>query len=104
MEASNTQMNRTTPNSTDSHIVYPKVLLTMLERAQAENKRLHELAATWRTIADNLVYTEHDDYKHYHLNKLNPCERCEAHDQYHSQVSIDDNPGTPILEDGEDEL
>jgi hypothetical protein len=97
-------MNPTTPNTTDSHITYPKTLLTMLERAQAENKRLHELAATWRKIADDLVYTEHDDYDHYHRNPLSPCVRCVAHDQYHSQVSFEDNPGTPTLTDGEDEL
>ena len=97
-------MNTTTPNSTDSQIKYPNVLLAMLERAQAENKRLQRRADTWRKIADDLVYTEHDEYDHYHRNPFSPCVRCVAHNAYHDQVDHEDNPGTPTLADGEDEL
>ena len=54
-------------------------------------EELRELVATWRKIADDLVYTEHDDYKHYHKNKLDRCERCEAHEAYHDQVNSEEN-------------
>lgn len=55
-------------------------------------EELRELVARWRKIADDLVYTEHDDYKHYHSNKLDRCERCKAHEAYHDQVNSEENP------------
>ena len=76
----------------DEQIVYPKTLLVMLEQAQAQVKELEELLVIWRKIADDLVYTEHDDYDHYHRNPLSPCVRCVAHDLYHDQVSREENP------------
>ena len=45
----------------DEQIVYPKTLVVMLEQAQAQIKELEELLVVWRKIADELVYTEHDD-------------------------------------------
>ena len=49
-------------------------------------------ANEWRKIAEGLVYTEHDDYAHYHGRKDNRCERCLAHEAYHDTVDHYDNP------------
>ena len=76
----------------DEQIVYPKTLVVMLEQAQAQIKELEELLVVWRKIADELVYTEHDDYDHYHRNPLSRCVRCVAHDLYHEQVHSEENP------------
>lgn len=101
-------------------IVYPKTMVVMLEIAQAKVKelglaleqaqetidRLSMVAQTeqqaadeakalvdvWRKIAGELVYTEHDDYDHYHRNPLRPCIRCVAHNAYHGQVNREANP------------
>lgn len=80
-------------------IVYPNVLLAMLEMAQEHNKELQTLleeAVTsrdeWRNIANQVVYTEHDEYKHIHRNPLDRCERCVAHEAFHEQVNREDNP------------
>ena len=77
---------------TTEQIAHPKTLLVMLEQSQAKVKELTELLAIWRKIADDLVYTEHDEYDHYHRNPLSPCVRCEAHDAYHDQVNTEENP------------
>ena len=63
-----------------------------LEQLIAELKVKREQADTWRTIADTLVYTEHSDYAHQTMSALERCERCAAHDKYHEQVSIEENP------------
>lgn len=55
-------------------------------------EELRELLAIWRKIADDLVYTEHDEYDHYHRNPLSRCVRCEAHEAYHDQVNREENP------------
>ena len=55
-------------------------------------EELRELVARWRKIADDLVYTEHDDYDHFHRNLLSPCLRCVAHQAYHDQVNREENP------------
>ena len=55
-------------------------------------EELRELLARWRKIADDLVYTEHDEYDHYHRNPLSRCVRCEAHEAYHDQVNREENP------------
>ena len=55
-------------------------------------EELRELVATWRKIADDLVYTEHDEYDHYHRNPLSRCVRCVAHEAYHDQVNSEENP------------
>lgn len=80
-------------------IVYPKTLVVMLEIAQAKVKQLEEALQqaqeavdVWRKIADDLVYTEHDDYSHLHSRKEDPCVRCEAHNAYHDQVDRETNP------------
>ena len=77
---------------TTEQITHPKTLLVMLEQSQAQVKELTELLAVWRKIADDLVYTEHDDYKHYHRNPQDRCERCVAHESYHDQVNTEENP------------
>ena len=76
----------------DGQIIYPKVLLVMYEQAMAHIKELEALLVVWRKIADDLVYTEHDDYDHYHRNPLSPCVRCVAHNAYHDQVHTEENP------------
>ena len=76
----------------DQQIVYPQTFLVMLEQAQANIQQLEALLVIWRKIADDLVYTEHDDYDHYHRNPLSPCVRCVAHDAYHDQVNTEENP------------
>lgn len=80
-------------------IIHSKVLLTMLEMAQEHNRELQmlleEVATSrdeWRNIANQVVYTEHDDYKHIHRNPLDRCERCVAHEAFHEQVNREDNP------------
>ena len=78
---------------TTEQITHPKTLLVMLEQSQAQVKELTELLAVWRKIADDLVYTEHDEYDHYHRNPLSPCVRCVAHEAYHDQVDTEENPG-----------
>jgi len=78
---------------TTEQITHPKTLLVMLEQSQAQVKELTELLAVWRKIADDLVYTEHDEYDHYHRNPLSPCVRCVAHEAYHDQVNTEENPG-----------
>jgi hypothetical protein len=83
----------------DGQIAYPKVLLAMYEKAQEHIRELQTLLAEaeksrdeWRTVANGLVYTEHDDYKHIHKNPLDRCERCEAHDAFHDLVNREENP------------
>ena len=78
---------------TTEQITHPKTLLVMLEQSQAQVAELTELLAVWRKIADDLVYTEHDEYDHYHRNPLSPCVRCVAHEAYHDQVNTEENPG-----------
>lgn len=101
-------------------IVYPKTMVVMLEIAQAKVKELglaleqaqatidrlemvaqteqqaadeaKALVAIWREIADELVYSEHDEYWHYHRNILDKCERCVSHNAYHEQANREDNP------------
>jgi len=73
-------------------IAYPETLLVMLEQAQARIKTLETSLMTWRKIADDLVYVEHDDYDHYHRNPISPCARCVVHKTYHEQVSYEENP------------
>jgi len=87
-------------------IVYPKTMVAIIEKQQAIIDRLEMIAQTaqieadeakalvaiWREIADNLVYTEHDDYSHLHSRKEDPCVRCAAHNAYHEQVNREDNP------------
>ena len=72
--------------------MFPKTMEAIMERLVADLKTAREKADTWRTIADTLVYTEHDDYAHIHMRANERCERCEAHDKYHEQVSIEENP------------
>lgn len=72
--------------------MFPKTMEAVMERLVADLKLAREKAETWRTIADALVYTEHDDFAHIHMRADQRCERCEAHDKYHEQVSIEDNP------------
>jgi hypothetical protein len=76
----------------DQQIVYPQTLLVMLEQAQANIQQLEALLVIWRKIANDLVYTEHDEYDHYHRNPLSRCVRCVAHDAYHDQVNTEENP------------
>ncbi|CAB4153992.1 hypothetical protein UFOVP625_43 [uncultured Caudovirales phage] len=76
----------------DEQIVYPQTLLQMLLQAQMNIKQLEALLVIWRKIADDLVYTEHDEYDHYHRNPLSPCVRCVAHNAYHDQVNTEENP------------
>lgn len=73
-------------------IAYPETLLVMLEQAQARIKTLETSLMTWRKIADDLVYSEHDDYDHFHRNIQSPCLRCVAHQAYHEQVDYEENP------------
>lgn len=101
-------------------IVYPKTLVVMLEIAQAKVEELglaleqaqatidrltmvaqteqqsadeaKALITIWRKIADDLVYTEHDDYSHLHSRKEDPCVRCVAHNAYHEQIDRENNP------------
>jgi hypothetical protein len=72
--------------------IFPKTMEAIMERLVADLKSAVEKADTWRTIADALVYTEHDDFAHIHMRADQRCERCAAHDKYHEQVSIEDNP------------
>lgn len=72
--------------------VLPKTMEAVMERLMADLKMAREQAQIWRTIADALVYTEHDDFAHIHMRANERCERCEAHDKYHEQVSIEENP------------
>ena len=76
----------------DEQIVYPQTMLQMLLQAQMNIKQLEALLVIWRKIADDLVYTEHDEYDHYHRNPLSPCVRCVAHNAYHDQVNTEENP------------
>ena len=76
----------------DDSPLFPKTMLVIMEKLIAELKVKREQADTWRTIADTLVYTEHSDYAHQTMSALERCERCAAHDKYHEQVSIEDNP------------
>jgi len=76
----------------DDSPLFPKTMLVIMEKLIAELKVKREQAETWRTIADALVYTEHDDYAHIHMRPNERCERCEAHDKYHEQVCIEENP------------
>ena len=62
------------------------------QTAQIEADEAKALVAIWREIADELVYTEHDDYSHLHSRKEDPCVRCVAHNSYHEQVNREDNP------------
>jgi len=55
-------------------------------------ERLENQSNIWREIADNLVYTEHDDYSHLHTRKEEPCVRCVAHNDYNDQVDREANP------------
>lgn len=103
MDTSDTQMNPTTPNSNDGHIVYPKVLLTMLEQVQRENKQLRDQVATWRMIADGLVDTEHNQYAHQTMSVRERCDRCKMQKIYQQEVNHQDKPRV-TLEDGEDQL
>lgn len=87
-------------------IVYPKTMVAIIEKQQAIIDRLEMIAQTaqieadeakalvaiWREIADDLVYTEHDDFSHLHTRKEDPCVRCVAHNAYHEQVNREDNP------------
>ena len=87
-------------------IVLPKTLVAIIEKqqeiidrlemvaqtAQIEADEAKVLVAIWREIADELVYSEHDEYWHYHRNILDKCERCVAHNSYHEQVNREDNP------------
>jgi len=80
-------------------LTFPETMIVMLEQSQAKVKELglaleqaQEAADVWRKIADELVYSEHDEYWHYHRNILDKCERCVAHNAYHEQVNREDNP------------
>jgi hypothetical protein len=72
--------------------MFPKTMEAIMERLVADLKSAVEKADTWRTIADTLVYTEHNDYAHQTMSAFERCERCAAHDKYHEQVSIEENP------------
>ena len=90
----------------EEQIVLPKTLVAIIEKQQEIIDRLEMIAQTaqieadeskalvaiWREIADDLVYTEHDDYSHLHSRKEDPCVRCVAHNAYHEQVNREDNP------------
>ena len=90
----------------EEQIVLPKTLVAIIEKqqeiidrlemvaqtAQIEADEAKALVAIWREIADELVYTEHDDYSHLHSRKEDPCVRCVAHNAYHEQVNREDNP------------
>ena len=90
----------------EEQIVLPKTLVAIIEKqqeiidrlemvaqtAQIEADEAKALVAIWREIADELVYTEHDDYSHLHSRKEDPCVRCVAHNSYHEQVNREDNP------------
>ena len=90
----------------EEQIVLPKTLVAIIEKqqeiidrlemiaqtAQIEADEAKTLVAIWREIADDLVYTEHDDYSHLHSRKEDPCVRCVAHNSYHEQVNREDNP------------
>jgi len=90
----------------EEQIVLPKTMVAIIEKQQAIIDRLEMIAQTaqieadeakalvaiWREIADELVYSEHDEYWHYHRNILEKCERCVAHNAYHEQVNREDNP------------
>ena len=90
----------------EEQIVLPKTLVAIIEKqqeiidrlemvaqtAQIEADEAKTLVAIWREIADDLVYTEHDDYSHLHSRKEDPCVRCVAHNAYHEQVNREDNP------------
>jgi len=90
----------------EEQIVLPKTMVAIIEKQQAIIDRLEMIAMTaqleadeakalvaiWREIADELVYSEHDEYWHYHRNILEKCERCVAHNAYHEQVNREDNP------------
>jgi hypothetical protein len=89
----------------EEQIVLPKTMLAIIEKQQAIIDRLEMIAMTaqleadeakatiqiWRAIADDLVYTEHDDYSHLHTRKEDPCVRCVAHNAYHEQVNREEN-------------
>jgi len=85
--------------TTELQFLFPKTALAMLVQVHQRNTELQTLLIEaeksrdeWRTIANGLVYTEHDDYKHIHRNPLDRCERCVAHEAFHQQVNTEENP------------
>jgi hypothetical protein len=107
-------MNPTTPNTTDSHIAYPKTLLTMLEQAQATNARLTAELEAMTTDRDKYLKAAESWYQNSRewLNRW----RHEREKNDWQQRKIDkimgwnltgdetNEEGTPTLADGEDEL
>jgi hypothetical protein len=96
----------------EEQIVLPKTMVAIIEKQQEcievlkkeirflKRELMHSIkdversenrSNIWRTIADDLVYTEHDDYSHLHTRKEDPCVRCAAHNAYHEQVNREDN-------------
>jgi len=85
--------------TSELEFLFPKTAVAMLVRSQERNRELQTLLAEaeasrdeWRNIANQVVYTEHDDYKHIHRNPLDRCERCVAHEAFHDQVNREENP------------
>ena len=55
---------------------------------------LRELVKTWRKIADDLAYSEHDEHSHLPSRIESPCERCEANRAYADQINFEENPSS----------